>query len=364
VGTGSFSNFGTLINTGGLSSENSPIVNSGTVLNYGNIGGPSDFAFINNAGSLFVNYGNIAVTVAGFYSNSGTFVNVSGGTLESDSGGGVLNSGVLINEGEQANLGFGFLNNSGTLINNGVLTNGSVGDPDLGVAGFTNSGGFFNAGTFKNSGTMNNTGTFLNSGAVTVFGTGLITTSTNYTQIAGSTLVNGTLTTTNGAIVNIQGGTLGGSGMINGNVVMGGTITPGDAPSTLAIVGNYEQTGTGIFDELLSSHSQSFLDVSGNVTLDPGSLLEITLLGGFDPLGQTFALMDFNNLTGEFASGSSFSDDGFLWDVTYFQHSIDVTAVQSPEPRTVLLLVIGLFGLISYGWRRSSCLPRHASNLR
>jgi hypothetical protein len=179
---------------------------------------------------------------------------------------------------------------------------------------------------------------------------GLFTTSSNYTQTGGSTLVNGTLTATGSAIVNIQGGTLGGTGTINGNVEMAGTMMPGapGTPGTLTIFGNYEQTGNGTFDELMGPLSHSFLDVSGNVSLDSGALLDITLLDSYDPLNQTFSIMDFAFLNGQFANGSAFWDDGYLWDITYRQHEVDVTAVQAPEPSSLLLLLIGLAVLALY----------------
>jgi hypothetical protein len=221
------------------------------------------------------------------------------------------------------------------------------------------SAGFLDPGTIVNKGTIVNNGNFSNSAAVIISSTGLFTTSTNYTQTAGSTLIDGTLTATGGAIVDIQGGILGGTGTINGNVLMGGTLIPGDAPGTLTILGNYEQTGAGIFDEIISGKSQSFLDVSGIVTLDPGSLLEITLLNGYDPLHHTFSILDFASLNGQFANGTSFWDDGFLWDVTYRQHEVDVTAVEAPEPGSLPLLFLGLAALASLAHRKmreSRCL--------
>jgi hypothetical protein len=83
-----------------------------------------------------------------------------------------------------------------------------------------------NFGMLSNAGTINNRGNFTNSGSVTISSTGLFTTTSNYLQTVGTTIVNGTLTALSGAIVNIQGGTLGGSGTINGNVLMGGALTP------------------------------------------------------------------------------------------------------------------------------------------
>ena len=50
--------------------------------------------------------------------------------------------------------------------------------------------------------------------------------------------------------------------------------------------------------------------------------------------------MDFAYLNGRFSNGSSFWDDGYLWDITYYQHEVDVTAVRVPEPSSLLLLLI------------------------
>jgi hypothetical protein len=51
--------------------------------------------------------------------------------------------------------------------------------------------------------------------------------------------------------VDIEGGKLGGTGTINGDVLMKGTLSPGSngMPGAPTINGNYEQGGTGVFDE-------------------------------------------------------------------------------------------------------------------
>jgi hypothetical protein len=218
---------------------------------------------------------------------------------------------------------------------------------------------FTNTGVLSNSGTLINAGNFTNSGQVTISTTGNLTTSTNYTQIAGSTIVNGILTASGSAVVDIQGGILGGTGTINGNVMMSGILRPGDSgsPGTIIFNGNYEQTSAGILDELLSPFLQSFVNVNGNVMLDSGALLQITLLNGFNPLGQTFDLMSYQSLTGQFANGSSFWNGGYLWNITYGQNQIGVTAVQAAEPSSLLLLFIGLAALAfsrTEKWKRRS----------
>ena len=351
AGTGSTSNFGTFTNTAGASITQE-------------LDGGSLF---NAAGAHFTNYGTIT-TVDGSFQNVGTLTNF--GTLNNVFDAAVDNSGTLNNFGI-----IGGVSNSGTLTNFGTINtlNGAAGTGIANLGTLDNSGGTIfidsisglinfntgtlinagvltNNGTFMNFGTINNSGNFTNSGAVTISSLSLFTNSTTYTQTAGSTVVDGTLTATKGAIVNIRGGTLSGTGTINGNVLMGGTLMPGDAPGTLTIFGNYEQTSTGTFDELLSPSSHSLLDVNGNAVLDHGTGLEIALLNGFNPINQTFDIMNYSSLTGIFANGSSFWDDGFLWDVTYGPNQIDITAVQSPEPGSFDLLVFGLIGLVMFCW--------------
>jgi hypothetical protein len=158
-------------------------------------------------------------------SNSGPFNNSGTLNITRNPGGG----GDFTNSGTLNNAGGTFSNNvTSTIYNTGIINNTS-------------------GANLMNAGTINNAGIFANSGAVMISITGLFTTSTNYTQTSGSTFVNGILTATGGAIVNIQGGTLGGTGTINGNVAMGGTIMPAapGTPGTLTIFGNYEQTENG-----------------------------------------------------------------------------------------------------------------------
>jgi hypothetical protein len=355
-------NSGTLTNMAGASlqiaSDGGVIINTGTISNYGSLGDANGMA--NGSGAFFKNYGSFGMDTASVLANSGTVLNAAGATFDQNVDfSEVINNGTFTNKGTFNNT-TSLLTNTGTFTNNGTLTNdyGNETFPTL-FGTIDNSGTFRNNGTIINAGTINNTGVFRNSGVLNITSTGLFTTSTNYTQTAGSTQVDGTFTATGGAIMNIKGGVLSGTGTINGNVLMGGTMMPGDAPGTLTIFGDYEQTSKGTFDELLSSSSHSFLDVNGKAVLDHGSVLEISLLNGFNPITQTFEIMDYSSLTGTFANGSSFWDDGFLWDVSYGPNQIDITAVQAPEPGTFDLLKVGLIGLVVFCWYSRSRLLRH-----
>ena len=381
------------VNSGTITGDSLGLLNQGTFNNKGTISmtsgaDPSSFA---NSGT-FNNSGTLSLSLifnSSSFSNTGTLNNNKNGTINLDDScpGGcsisVTNSGTLNNRGTlnitSASDGTGLFTNSGTINNSGggTISNALTSTLDnSGTINNTSGGHINNLGTLTNegifnntsgahltdAGTFNNTGIFSNSGAVTISSTGLFTTSTDYTQTAGHTTVNGTLTATGGAEVDIEGGKLSGTGMINGDVLMKGIMPPGSGgvPGTFTVNGNYQQTSAGVFDEIIkSSSSNGLLDVSGLLALDPGSLLEITLQGGFDPVGDSFTILDYGSLSGEFGNGTSFMADGFNWTLTYGSNDAILTAVSSdpvstPEPGTIALPAFGFLPLLGYAAKRRS----------
>jgi hypothetical protein len=347
-----FSNSGTFNNSGSLTMSSSPLngpssfSNSGTLNNGGTMALDdscqpgctfSNSGTFNNRGTFNITHSAIGATGEGLFTNSGTFNN-SGGTLSN----GLANT--FDNTGTINNTSGGHINNLGTITNEGIFNN-------------TSGAHLMDAGTFDN------TGIFSNSGAVRITSTGLFTTSSDYTQTAGRTIVNGTLTATSGAIVDIEGGKLGGTGMINGDVLMKGIMSPGSggAPGTLTVNGSYEQTSGSVFDEIIKgASSNGLLDVTGALALDPGSLLAITLQNGFDPVGDSFTILDDGSLSGGFGNGTSFAADGYNWTLTYGPGDVILTAVSvddpvnTPEPGTISLIAIGLLPLLGYAGKRRS----------
>jgi hypothetical protein len=186
---------------------------------------------------------------------------------------------------------------------------------------------------------------------------------TTYSQIpwevggknyVGSTVVNGKLIA---PTIDIRVGTLSGSGTIYGNVLLDGTLSPGDSPGTLTIVGDYTQESQGVLEMEIASATAGgwdVLNVQGNVTLD--NLLEISLLGYTGQLGDAFPiLMWTGSLTLE--SGFQLSAPSLgnglhfhaLWGSTLL--TMQVLADESgpvPEPSAFQMLLIGLAIL----WRK------------
>jgi hypothetical protein len=141
-----------------------------------------------------------------------------------------------------------------------------------------------------------------------------------------------------------------GTGTLTGNVKIGGIIIPGSvaSPGTLTINGDYAQTGKGIFDEVISVTANGLLNVNGAAALGPQSKLEITLLGGINPIGDSLTIMDYQHLVGNFSNGTTFSADGYKWKLNYGSDDIVLTAVSpsvTPEPGTFLLFGSGLLAI-------------------
>jgi fibronectin-binding autotransporter adhesin len=299
-----------------------------------------------------------------------------GGNLISGFGGLAIDNSAIVNVlGAVTNNGYGItfggtgdlLNVQGSFANTTNLSIGSL-DTVNANGGLANSsgtvsissGGTLNASNYsQTSGSTDVSGrltsqSYSQSGGNTTVETGGVLSATTFTATGGTVTVNGILDPT--AVEIDSGASLQGTGTIIGNVTMGGMLTPGGpgAPGTITVFGDYDQTNTGILDELISPLAQSFLDVNGDVTLNAGSFLNIILLEGYDPLGQTLDIMDYYSLVGQFSNGSSFWQDGYLWDISYGQHELDATAVQTPEPSALLLLLIGFAALSPWIFRRSA----------
>jgi uncharacterized protein with beta-barrel porin domain len=94
---------------------------------------------------------------------------------------------------------------------------------------------------------------------------------------SGTLAVNGFLDA--GTITVAAGGTLGGSGTVEGDVVNNGTVSPGNSPGTLNIVGNFTfgPASTLIVEADATAHD--LLTATGNVTINGGTVTPVFLAG-------------------------------------------------------------------------------------
>ena len=237
-------------------------------------------------------------------------VSISGGNLHrtlNNSGNAILSVGA--GGGIYAGNGAAFNNLAGATC---VLPmGGSFGYDGLGAApSFNNAGNLGNSQGFSPTFNL----AFTNSGSVLVRSNG-ITFLQNYTQVAGSTVVNAGAIIQGGAhpvsAMLIQGGTLSGSGIINDVVSNTATVRPGSSPGILTLEGyptTYSQGAGGTLDieigGLTPGTQYSRLDAtasSGTVAL--GGTLQVSLVNGFNPaVGDTFAIVTYGSRSGTFAN--------------------------------------------------------------
>ncbi len=322
--------------------------------------------------------------------NSQGTMNVSGGTVTIDSGGMLTNNGQFWSTGVGGSPYATTVTNSGTLTNSGSLWNGTI-PPAYGFASnhtadmLNNTGTLNNFNLLENYGTLNNnsggtltstgtlinnailnnntggtltnsvSGTLTNHGTVTNSGTvydyGFINGAGTYTQTAGLTKVNGSLTQSS---ITINGGTLDGTGTITGPVAVGpgGTLQAGDAPGTLTIYGNLTSSGTLLFEIAgTASGKYSVLDVhstspgTGTVTFTGGTI-EFDFISGYIPSpGNSWHLLFYNSLVG--GNTVDFTEVGLGPGLGYqfnpLTGSLSVSSV--PLPPSLLFLGPGLVGL-------------------
>jgi hypothetical protein len=222
----------------------------------------------------------------------------------------VTNAGTFTIQNDQ------FLTGGGTFRNTGTLTK-EAGSGLTGIAGGI---------AFSNSGLVN-----VQSGTLGFGGS-------NFVQTAGSTTVAAGATLGAQGDVAIDGGTLAGSGTVNvptHNLTNAGTVSPGGpGPGTLAVIGNYVQTGSGSLDVALGGLTAGTqfdqLNVTGTATLN--GTLALRLVNGFMPrAGDRFPVLTSASAKGDFATKSGLDLGGGLSLVeTLTAGNVTLTATAAP----------------------------------
>jgi hypothetical protein len=344
-----------------------------TIQGSGTIGGSTGMGFINK-GTVIANQGH-ALTIQPTVSSSG-FRNQ--GTLRVESGSAIwvennfksydsttqtLLEGSYIAKGG-INIKTGFVKNNAAIIEFDGASSGMTStltnqpllqnlEKNLGQLSIKNGKVLQTYVPFENQGQM-----YIGAGSIFKVQDGTSGLMQNYTQSAGSTILDGTI---NAASLSIQGGTLSGKGTIDASVAIGpgATVSPGTSPGILAINGSYSQDANSTLEVELLSNSLGAgvgydkLSVSGAATLD--GTIKLSLLTGYVITnGDTFDILHYDSRTGEFATWVGLGDsttDSFYFTYAYGEHDLILTAHNAvPIPGALWLFAPALAGLI--GLRR------------
>jgi len=224
------------------------------------------------AKSLTLGTGNDSTSYATISGTGGSLVKTGTGTFVF-AGGATHTGGTTITAGT-LQIGDGSVSGSiaGDILNNGTLA-------------FNRAGELTFAGLISGTGAVNQIGT----------GTTILTGANSYagtTTVSGGTLrINGNQSAATGLTNVLNGGTLGGSGTIGGNVIVadGGTLAPGNSPGTLTIAGNLAlSSGSRLAFEfgqanLPGGALNDLINVGGNLTLDGTIDVTVAAGGSFGP---------------------------------------------------------------------------------
>jgi fibronectin-binding autotransporter adhesin len=375
---------GTVLNAGSLVNDSVIIIGNGATLNLTNQ--PQGITEI--SGRFMGVFGTVKAGSANGFANLGEidleayFVLGNGQTTTTTPGSGTLGIGFLAllgmtNSASGAGTTLivkGNLSNSGmletdfsstdtkrnTLTVTGTFTNTNDSTAGIGSLDVMNVGSLANNGSLAIGGTLNLTGqpdggTLVNEGSLLIGHGGALKLTNgggSFIQTSGQTVVDGTLNSV--PAVQIKGGTLSGSGIINANVIMGGKLSPGNSPGILTINGNYTQTAFGAYvaelEGLTAGTGYDQVDVNG--TADLAGTLDVNSLNGFTvALGDSFILMKYDSETGTYSMVDLPElNTGLKWDLSYDPGYLDLSVTSgvttTPEPSTYLLWsTAGLLGI-------------------
>ncbi|MGN7726536.1 autotransporter-associated beta strand repeat-containing protein [Luteimonas sp. 22616] len=263
TGTNSYAG-GTTINAGTLQVSNDANLgdaageltfDGGTLRTTADIASGRDATLLGD-GTLLTDAGTV-FTLGGTVSGAGAFTKSGTGTLvltaDNDYAGGTTIAGGTLQLGDGGTSGWIL----GDVANNGTLVFERA--DDVAFAGLVSgSGGMIQNGSGIVTLTADNS-----YGGATVLNTGTLLVNGDQSAATGLTTVN-------------SGATLGGFGVIGGDVVVnnGGTLSPGDSPGTLTIGGNLSLSGGSVLDfefgeaNAVGGLLNDLVDVGGNLVLD------------------------------------------------------------------------------------------------
>lgn len=356
--------------------SNRSFVNDGAITH-------TDGALVLNASSTISNHGTWTESsgstisssghLQGLIENTGTFIKTGANTTTIDHGSGPAfsNTGTVDVQQGTLQLNHKLVQHSGSTLTGGtwIVRNGATLREDYTTSYTTNQADVTLHGTgdysplnsiSTNAGTLrlldgkawNTAVAFTNSGTLVV-GTGSSFSTTSTFANSGTLDLSGAFSSA--GLTNT--GTIGGTGVITGNLVNAAVLSPGNSPGLLSVAGNLTlESASTLFMELgglVEGVSFDSVHVSGLFTL-AGSL-DVVLIDGFSPSsGATFNLIDASTTSGVFSSiNLPTLTAGLVWDTSalYSMGVLSVTGSAVPEPSTYAILA-GLMALGLAVWRK------------
>lgn len=172
---------------------------------------------------------------------------------------------------------------------------------------------------------------------------------------AGTMVVNGALAS---SIVSVNvGGTLGGSGILAGDISVAGTLSPGDTVGTLTLTGDLSfASGSAINFELGAVKDLIAFTGSGQVLSSNGPISLSYVLGSGFVAGQSYTLFDWSGSVGFNASGFNIANlsgaaEGYEAVYSLMGSSVVVMFTAVPEPSAYMLFGLGVV-LVAVNARR------------
>jgi hypothetical protein len=320
------------------------------IINQSSVNALANFA-TNAAGGSFTLAGGRNFTTATDFSNNGNLV-VDGGSKFTVNGNLTNFSGTTLTGGTYALYGGVLQANNANIVTNAanITLSGPTaqfidGSSHNALANFTTNAGSFNlqggqnlttvAGSFTNSGFL-----AVGSGSTLTIGNGGTTSiPVNYTQTAGLTVVDGTLTFTATSAgtptLSVNGGSLFGTGTLSySSVVDAGALSPGDSATQtgkLGVTGAYTQAANGNLGVSIGGSTAGTnydqLNVGGASTLS--GTLNISTINSYVPaLGSTFDILHAGSVSGTFAAITGAGINGSEhYSVTYNGTDVILTVV-------------------------------------
>ncbi len=227
---------------------------------------------------------------------------------------------------------------------------------------FTNDGTIVLSGSLRANDLLTNQRTIEVSGTASIGGGDFYNNTSGSVAVLGQSRVNFLDDVVNDGTIAIAldstavfHGSYSGNGSITGTgtSVLLGDLRPGHSPGSQTFEGDVvfgdDFSYTVEIGGLTQGSEYDVIHVGGLLTLD--GTLSISLLNGVSlKQGDTFEILTFGAIEGEFAAFQGLTFEGLSFETIWGANNLTLMVI--PEPNAATLLLPGLAGVIAFGWRR------------